>query len=187
MELHQFLFENPCFFVVNKMIIFSKNSYILNVKRIKFFVLRKLNWLWFSFPISFWHRFPNSNVILASEPMHGLDNSQNEEVSEQTPPVGFHSCVHWHCCIHCHYTEYFAALGTVWRHQSSQPPFTPQLSRDPSNRFKNLPSTVIRLWTLPDHHSGEKYTQKGVLHHICQRLYLVVFMPSRSCMHFFHF
>lgn len=102
--------------------------------------------------------------------MHGLDNSQNEEVSEQTSPVGFYSCVHWHCCLHCHNTEYFATLGTVWRYQSSQPPFTPQLSRDPSNCFKNLPSVVIRLWTLPDHHSGKKYTQEGVLYHFCQNV-----------------
>lgn len=71
------------------------------------------------------------------------------------------------------FAEYFAALGTVRRYQSSQLPFTPQLSRDPSNHFKNLPSVVIRLWTLPDHHSGEKYTKKGVLHHICQSMGLV--------------
>jgi hypothetical protein len=48
--------------------------------------------------------FPLVFDIPASESMHGLDNSQNEEVSEQTSPVGFHPCIHWHCSIHCHYT-----------------------------------------------------------------------------------
>lgn len=66
--------------------------------------------------------------------------------------------------------EYFATLGTVWRDQSSQLLFTPQLSRDPANHFKNLPGIVIRLWTLPDHHSGEEYPEKRVLHHFRQSM-----------------
>lgn len=61
--------------------------------------------------ISFWHRFPNSNVIPTSESVHGLDNSQNEKVSKQTSPVGFYSCIHWHCCVHCHNTsEYWHSV-----------------------------------------------------------------------------
>lgn len=68
------------------------------------------------------------------------------------------------------FAEYFATLGTVWRNQFSQPPFAPQLSRNPSYCFKNLPSVVLRLRALPDHHSGEEYTQKGVLHHLCQSM-----------------
>lgn len=82
----------------------KKDVLIITQKALNFLILCKLGWHWFSCPISFWHRFPNSDVILAFESMHGLDDSQNEEVSKQTSPVGFYTCIHWHCSIHCHDT-----------------------------------------------------------------------------------
>lgn len=62
----------------------------------------KLYWLWFSFPFSFWHCLPNSDVVPAFEPVHGVDNSPHEEVPKPTSAVGLDPCVHRHCGVHCH-------------------------------------------------------------------------------------
>lgn len=95
-------FENT-FFMVKKFYFQCKKDQILCIMK---------TWLTLiSVPLSFWHRFPNSDVIPASESVHGLDDSQNEEVSKQTSPVGFHPSIHGHCRVYRHNTgEYWHSV-----------------------------------------------------------------------------
>nr|XP_033804634.1 integral membrane protein GPR180 isoform X2 [Geotrypetes seraphini] len=80
----------------------------------------------------------------------------------------------------------FAAVGADGRHGSSQLPFSPQFSWKPAGRVEGPPCTVTGLCSFLDDHCGAEYTQKRVLHHVCQRLLLVVPLSPCICIGFFN-